>query len=238
MTVISTESNMLLRGMPAGTMSGLRRSLSFVDLPARTQIEWYDRPLEYAYFLTSGIASIVSNENGGLTIEAALVGREGMTGLPLVLSDGRSSSDVIMQVAGTGWRAEAEAVRHLMKDGACRDRLLRYVNTVIAQIQGTALAYGRGKLEIRLARWLLMCHDRVAGDELELTHDFIALMLGVRRAGVTVALHELEGRALIRSTRGRVLIRDREGLLDVTNGFYGGPEAHYRRLLGEGSTVV
>ncbi|MFT6533703.1 MAG: CRP-like cAMP-binding protein [Limimaricola cinnabarinus] len=237
MTHVSIESNLLLRGMPASVQAELRASLSFMELPARMSLERRDRPVEYSYFPTSGIASIVASERGGLNIEAALVGREGMTGLPLIFNDDRSTSDVMMQVGGTGWRIEAEAMRRLMDDPACRDWLLRYAYTVMVQIQGTALAYGRGKLEIRLARWLLMCHDRTNGDELELTHDFMALMLGVRRAGVTVALHELEGGALIRSTRGRVLIRDREGLMEVTDGFYGGPEAHYRRLLPENQTA-
>ena len=227
------ETNLLLVGMPAGIRAEFREALSFVDLPARLMLERRDRPIEHAYFPTAGIASIVSSEKGGLNIEAALVGPEGMTGLPLILGDDRGSADVMMQVSGMGWRIEAAALSRLLENRACRDRLLRYVHTVMIQIHGTALAYGRGKLEIRLARWLLMCHDRISGDEMELTHEFMALMLGVRRAGVTVALHELEGRALIRSTRGRVLIRDREGLEAVTGGFYGGPEAHYRRLLPE-----
>ncbi|WP_253333486.1 Crp/Fnr family transcriptional regulator [Limimaricola litoreus] len=219
--------------MPASALARLRDAFSFVELPVKMTLERRNMPLEHVYFPTSGIVSIVSSEKGGLNIEAALVGREGMTGLPLVLGDDRSAAEVIMQVPGAGWRLEARALGQLMEDRNCRDRLSRYVHAVMIQIQGTALAYGRGTLTSCLARWLLMCHDRVQGDELPLTHEFMALMLGVRRSGVTVALHDLEGRGLIRSLRGRVLIRDREGLMAVTGGLYGGPEAHYRRLMSQ-----
>jgi DNA-binding transcriptional MocR family regulator len=95
------------------------------------------------------------------------------------------------------------------------------------------LANGQAKLEERLARWLLMCHNRVKGDEMTLTHEFLATMLGVRRAGVTIALHMLESQGLIRATRGVVTIQDREGLEEAADGSYGQPEAEYRRLFSQ-----
>jgi CRP-like cAMP-binding protein len=106
------------------------------------------------------------------------------------------------------------------------------VHVFSVQVAHTALANGRAKIEERLARWLLMVHDRIDGDEVNLTHDFIALMLGVRRPGVTDALHALEGKGLIRSTRGVLRIVDREGLEVIANAIYGVPEAEYRRLIG------
>ena len=100
------------------------------------------------------------------------------------------------------------------------------------QTAHTVLAQGRAKLEERLARWLLMSHDRAEGDELPLTHEFLALMLGVRRAGVTMATHLLEGRGVIRATRGQLMVVDRKGLEEIAGGTYGVPEAEYRRLIG------
>jgi CRP-like cAMP-binding protein len=102
----------------------------------------------------------------------------------------------------------------------------------MTQTSQTALSNGQSKLEERLARWLLMCHDRINGDTVELTHEFLSVMLGVRRAGVTVGTHVLEGKGLIRASRGGITILDREGLEEEAQGFYGVPEASYARLIG------
>jgi CRP-like cAMP-binding protein len=107
-----------------------------------------------------------------------------------------------------------------------------YVQAFMSQTAQTALTNGRAKLEERLARWILMAHDRTDGDTLDLTHEFLALMLGVRRPGVTIAMHFLEGAGLIRSTRRAILIVDRDGLEQHADGSYGVPEAEYERLLG------
>lgn len=110
--------------------------------------------------------------------------------------------------------------------------LLRYVHVFMVQGSQTALANGRGRLDERLTRWLLMWHDRIGDDNLTITHEFLALLLGVRRQGVTVALHDLEGQGFIRSTRNLVRILDRDGLQGAANGFYGVPEAEYDRSIG------
>ena len=111
-------------------------------------------------------------------------------------------------------------------------RLLQYVRVFLVQTSQTALANGRGKLDERLARWLLMWDDRVFDAGASITHDFLALLLGVTRPGVTIALHVLEGKGLIRSTRSHVRILDRDGLRRAANGFYGVPEAEYARSIG------
>jgi CRP-like cAMP-binding protein len=103
----------------------------------------------------------------------------------------------------------------------------------MVQSSHAAIAAGRARIDERLSRGLLMWHDRICKDELFVTHEFLALLMGVRRQGVTVALHELEGNGLIRSTRNRVRIIDRVGLERTANGFYGAPEDEYRRLFGE-----
>jgi CRP-like cAMP-binding protein len=109
--------------------------------------------------------------------------------------------------------------------------LLRYVHVFMMQASQTALANGRGRLSERLARWLLMWQDRLKTRHLTVTHEFLALLLGVRRQGVTLALHELEGQGLIRGTRNRITVVDREGLLGLANGFYGVPEVEYDRTI-------
>ena len=112
--------------------------------------------------------------------------------------------------------------------------LLRYSHVFLIQGSQTALANGRGRLDERLARWLLMWHDRIQANDLVITHEFLALLLGVRRPGVTVALHALEGNGLIRCSRNQVQIVDRKGLNRAANGFYGVPEAEYDRSIGAG----
>jgi CRP-like cAMP-binding protein len=121
-----------------------------------------------------------------------------------------------------------KAMRH---NGALRDRLARFAHTIMIQTAHTALANGRATLVERLSRWILMAHDRVDGNVIPITHEFLALMLGVRRAGVTVTLHELEGRRLIRAIRRQITVLDRAGIEKLANGFYGRPENEYFRLV-------
>ena len=115
--------------------------------------------------------------------------------------------------------------------------LLRFVDCLMIQTSYTAVANVRQRLESRLARWLLMCEDR-AGSKLNITHEFLSIMLGVRRPGVTVAIQVLEGKGLIRASRAKIVIRDREGLIKLADGSYGAPEAEYERLLGNSPVVL
>ena len=110
--------------------------------------------------------------------------------------------------------------------------LLRYVQVVLAQGAQSTATTAHHRIESRLARWLLMCHDRVDGDEIALTHEFMGMMIAAERSGVTVTLHILEGAGMIYSKRGRVIIRDRDKLEDLAGDSYGVPEAEYRHLIG------
>lgn len=230
-------TNALLHGLRPIWPEGLQQALEFTELPAKLMLERRGRPCTHAYFPASGIASLVARERDELTLEVGLVGREGMIGVGLILGDAPSLTDAVVLVPGVGWRIEAEAFRAAMVDAGFHARMLLYLRTTMAQITHNALANARCRLDLRLARWLLMCHDRISGNEIALTHGAIALLLGVRRAGVTVGLHELEGHGLIRSTRGRIEIRDRAGLRRMVGDLYGGPEAEYRRLLGRPVTA-
>ena len=138
-----------------------------------------------------------------------------------------------MQSARSALRISASLLREIMASSqSLTSTLLNYVHTFMLQSSQAALANGRGRLDERLARWLLMWHDRVESNEFATTHELLALLRGVRRAGVTVALHELEGRGLIRSLRGRISIVDRLGLELAASGFYGIPECEYERSIG------
>ena len=160
---------------------------------------------------------------------SAETANEGMTGLPVVLGNDRSPNETFIQVEGTGSRIAADDLRQAMRKSAFLTRvLLNFVNAFMIQTAHTALSNGTASIEQRLARWLLMAQDRLDGNEVPLTHEFLSLMLGVRRAGVTGALNQLDRKGVIRLSRGRIEIVDREGLIGSANGTYGIPEAMAR----------
>jgi hypothetical protein len=145
-----------------------------------------------------------------------------MTGASVVLGNGdRVPHEVYMQVAGRGVHLPADRLREaIAKSVTLHQVLLRYVHDFLMQTTQTAMANGRGKIEERLARWLLMAQDRIDGNELRLTHEFLAVMLGVPRSGITTALQELERKGLIVHLRSVINITDREGLEETSNGAY------------------
>ncbi|WPY93556.1 Crp/Fnr family transcriptional regulator [Limimaricola variabilis] len=229
----SRDGNLLLTRMAVEWAEPLARHLVPVDLPQGMVIEEPDEPVEHVYFPTSGVISIVAmSRERSAQIEAGLIGREGMSGSMLVLGTDRAPHQTTVQIGGSGFRLEAERLRAALSHEPLRERLLHYCHALSVQTAHTALANAKLKLDARLARWLLMCQDRTGTDEVPLTHDFLSVMLGVRRAGVTVSLHILEGQGLVRATRGLIRILDREGLEEMVGGCYGVPEAEYARLIG------
>lgn len=154
-----------------------------------------------------------------------------MTGLAVVHGADQSPNETFMQVEGSGHSIDADTLTALMNQSPSLARpMLRYAHVFQILAGQTALANAEGSIEERLARWLLMSHDRLVTDNLKLTHEFLALMLGVRRPGVTIALQRLEARGLVSTGRGQVTILDRENLEASTNGLYGEPEAEFDRL--------
>jgi CRP-like cAMP-binding protein len=216
----STTPNQLLSRLTRADFGLLEPHLEAVDLPLRKPLEPRNRRVEQVYFMESGIASVVAN--GGRDIEVGLIGREGMTGLSVVMcNDERAPHDTYMQVAGKGLRMRSGDLRGAIAASvALHHVFLRYAFTFMTQATQTAAANGRGKIEERLSRWLLMAHDRTDGNEFPLTHELLATMLGVRRAGVTVALQQLERVGLITHRRGVIAILDRKALEDRSNGTY------------------
>ncbi|MGZ2421997.1 CRP-like cAMP-binding protein [Rhizobium laguerreae] len=225
--------NELLRAMAPQERELLVPHLVPVDLDVPLILEMEDTPVGDVYILESGLASIVARFPGGRDIEVGIVGREGITGAAVILGGDQSANRTFMQISGHGFKLPAAILSAAMEESrALRSLLLAYVQALLAQTTSTVLANGHAKLEERLARWLLMVHDRTDGMTISLTHEFLAVMLGVRRAGVTVALHLLEGKGLIRSTRRQIVILNRRGLIEEAHGSYGAAEEEYRRLIG------
>jgi CRP-like cAMP-binding protein len=204
--------------------------LALVNLPLRTCLEASDTPIEFVYFIETGLASVVEEGEGG-AIEVGVIGSEGMSGTALIYGDDQTPFQTYMQSEGTAFRTTAHRLRVALGESpSLRALLALYARTFVIQVASTAYANGRASLSARLARWLLMLGDRM-GDNFEITHEFLSTMLGVRRSGVTVALQELEGDALIKCTRGAIRIRDRDALIVMARGSYGMAEREYSRLL-------
>ena len=226
--------NHLLARLPKEDFLALQPHLTRVELPLRKVLERRNKRIEHVYFLEQGFASVVANGSRHGGVEVGIIGREGATGLAVIMGTDRSPHETYVQLAGWGLRMSAQGLRQAMDERpSLRRALLHYGHAFTVQTAYTALANGRGKIEERLARWLLMAHDRAEGHDLSLTHEFLALMLGVRRPGVTIALNRLEQDGLIRAKRGVISIFERAGLVAAANGTYGAPEMEFKRLFGE-----
>ena len=212
-------SNRLLARLSRADYRLLEPHLEAVDLPVRMVLAARNKRVENVYFPESGFASVVAN--GESELEIGMIGREGMTGVSVIMGDDtRAPHQTYMQVAGQGQRLSAEQLREAIgASGSLLKVLLLYAHSFMTQSTETALANGRHKIEERLSRWLLMAGDRV-GDEIPLTHEFLGVMLGVARPGVTLVLQELERRGWVSHRRGVVTILDRGGLIKNSNGAY------------------
>ena len=227
------SSNRLLSRLSREDFGLLAPHLEATNLPLRHRLEIRNRRIEYVYFLESGFASVVANGSKDRSIEVGLIGREGMTGLAVLMGTDRTPYDTYIQLGGRGWRVKVDDFSRAIKQNpTLHGLLLQFGHAFVVQAAYTALANARSKLEERLARWLLMAHDRADGDQIPLTHEFLALMLGVRRPGVTLALSFLVKQGLIGTSRGFISITDRRGLEKSSNGAYGEPEAEFQRLFG------
>jgi CRP-like cAMP-binding protein len=230
----SDVRNCLLRLLPDAAFHDLAPHLEFVELPRGTV---FSEPLvepTHSYFLETGIGSVVAVSPEGQHSEVAIFGREGMTPAFLVLETTRTPFSIFMQVPGRGFRIANDHLLAAARRWPPLERLLlRYAYVVSIQSAYTGLSNSIHHVDVRLARWLLMCHDRTRNNQFSLTHEFLAVMLSVRRSSVTTALHMLEGKHLIYSERSLITIRDRKALEDFAGDAYGIPEAEYVRLIGE-----
>ena len=224
--------NRLLARLVPSDWALLAPHLETVTLRERQVIEVPQKPIAHAYFLEIGVASVVAVDSEDHRIEVGVIGYEGVTGVPLIMGDSRAQHSTYMQIPGSGHRVGAEQLRAaIAQSESLRALMLKSAQGFMIQTAHTALANGRAKLEERLARWLLMAHDRMTSNAVPLTHEFLAVMLGVRRAGVTVAIHSFEQRGFITTRRGELTMVNRKGIEEVAGSFYGTPEAELERLL-------
>ncbi|MBM7044659.1 MULTISPECIES: Crp/Fnr family transcriptional regulator [Rhizobium] len=229
----SVFDNRLLCALAPDDLRLLAPSLERIQLQLRQSLERAHQPIDFVYFLEAGLGSVVASKEGGSTVEVGLFGRDGMTGTSLVQGDTESPFDCFVQMGGSAFRISAGNLQDALAQSApLTELLLHYARALGIQTTYTALANGQIKLEERLARWILMVHDRMDGDSFTVTHEFLAMMLGVRRPGVTVALQTLEAKHFIKSQRGEIRVKHRDGLMDLSRGTYGPAEMEYERLTG------
>ena len=226
--------NRLIRSLSVDDLALLQPHLEVVHLERGDVMIEPNQPIRYVYFPEDSIGSIVATVSDYRRIEVGIFGRDGMSGTSLLLGANTSPHETFIQVPGSALRMAADALRHAIRlSPSLHEHLLRYIEAFQVQVAYTALSHGSFTIEERLARWLLMCHDRLDGNDLPLVHEFLSLMLGVRRSGVTIAVQTLEGTGAIKGTRGHIIIRDRKMLEEAANGGYGVPEAVYFSLFPE-----
>ena len=229
----SSPRNLLLAAMSATDFASLQPHLQPVPMALLKELERPNRRIETVFFMEAGIASVVAVQPDESRVEVGLIGREGMSGIAVVLGSDQSPHSTYMQVPGKGQRITVNELRKAMNASqTLHSLLLKFAQAFMVQTAHTAIANARSKVDKRLARWILMAHDRTGDDTLPLTHEFLSLMLGVRRAGVTEALQSLKRQKLIDTGRNRIVVCDRKGLERLAQGTYGVSEKEYRRLIG------
>ncbi|WP_411032794.1 Crp/Fnr family transcriptional regulator [Shinella sp. BYT-45] len=225
------EQNRLLAGLELEDSELLFPHMAEMEFPQGMELSMPGLPADHCYFPTAGIISTVVVSPEGNQAEIGVIGREGMSPSSAILGADRNPYRTVIQVAGRGWRVpRTDLLRYLDARPAARSIMLRWTQAFSCQIAFSALSNAVHSVDERLARWILMCHDRLEGDRLVLTHEFLAIMLAVRRASVTNALHVLEGHGFIYSQRGVIIVRDRAALEAFAADAYGGSEREYARL--------
>jgi len=205
-----------------------------IALPQKFSLYAARGPLDFVYFLDSGVASLVVTMANGKTAEVGTVGNEGFVGLPVLFGESVAQAGVFMQVPGAGWRMPAVILRRELEQSATlRAMLLQYAGAFFDQIaQASACAFLH-PLEQRCCRWLVTTADRMPSEQFGLTQEFLAMMLGVRRSSVSVVMSDLQRRGLVRYSRGRVTILDRRALQAMACECYRVTKAAANRVFGE-----
>jgi len=214
--------NEILRDLPAEERNLVSSKLEPVTLNLHDVLHEPGAPIKFGYFPDSGIISILSVLSDGKSVEVGLIGKEGFVGLPLTVGFRSSPTRAICQAPGTALRIAASALAQVLPQCPRLEKALdRYSLTLGMQASQVAACNGLHEVDARLARWLLMCHDRLGFDSVPLTQEFLSQMLGIRRASVTVAAGILQKAGLIRTERGEVTILNRKGLEDLACECYG-----------------
>jgi CRP-like cAMP-binding protein len=209
--------NKILLALSKTDCSAIFPKLEFVSLPVPTVLNEAGEPIKFAYFINDGLASVLTIISDGKSIEVGLSGSEGFVGLPLIVGFTSSHTRVIMQVAGSAFRMKASYLKAALQDcPALEIALQRHAQQMAMQASQVAACNRIHEVDERLARWLLMSQDRLGGEIVPLTQEFLAHMLGTRRASVTVAAGVLQRAGLITYSRGSVKVRNRSKLEDAS----------------------
>jgi CRP-like cAMP-binding protein len=224
----------LLALLSAGDLKRLSRFLQPVVLSYRQSLYAANTPISHVYFLESGVGSLVNTMANGSAAEVGTIGNEGVVGLPILLNDTTSPTTVYVQVPGTGLRMNATDLRReLDRSSSMRAVMLHYTHAFFNQVAQSAACNHFHTLQQRCCRWILMTHDRMHADEFLLTQEFLAMMLGVQRTGVTIACRALKTAGCIRYVRGKLTVLDRRKLEKLSCECYRVSKGEFDRLLGE-----
>jgi CRP-like cAMP-binding protein len=206
-------NNQILQQARAAKCDEILKNAEFVRMPRGTVLQEAGKPIRTAYFINSGLASVLNVMNDGRSIEVGLTGREGFVGLPLLAGLKTSATEVVMQVAGDGYSIRAKDLEAGMaKCANLRESLGRFNQALMFQAMQIAACNRLHLVHQSLAKWLLMCDDRLDGSVIPITQEFLSHMLGTRRASVSVAAAQLQRRGVIAYKRGEVTIKNRRGL--------------------------
>lgn len=223
--------NRILNALSTEEYGRLAPHLEYINTHHGQILYQTDQTIDYVYFPDKAMISLVSQMEKGGSVEVGVVGFEGMAGLPCVLGVEESPHETMVQIQDGMARMPAHLLREeFRRGGALQDVLLRYTQSLLLMTSQVAACNRAHSVEERLARWLLMCHDRCLCEDLPLTHDFLSMMLGVRRAGVTTAALALQAEGLIHYARGHIQITNREGLEDYTCECYRMMKAEFDRV--------
>ena len=226
--------NRLLARLSFADRARIVPHLTLVKLSQRMPLVTPGVPIERCYFFESGFASVVSTTADGRQAEIGIIGREGMVDVSTVMGGDRSPLEVFVHMPGEAYAIPTSELTAIADDSRdFRRLLLGFAHSFLIQVSHTALAIVTLNIEDRLARWLLMSCDRSEDDTFPITHEFLSLILGVRRAGVTDALNKLVGAGLIATSRGQITVLNRTGLEERAGDNYGVPEANFRDLIGD-----
>jgi len=225
--------NRLLASLPSEELTALHPHMEQVSLSHGQRLILPHELIGFVYFPLNSLLSLVTVMEDGSTVEAGSIGREGMAGLPILLDAGTTPSQTLTQIPGQAVRVKAQIIKEAFDAGGALQKILhRYIHTTIVIGSQTAACNRLHQIEARLCRWLLMSSDGVGSEELFLTQEFLSTMLGVRRAGVSEAASQLQGKGLIRYQRGRIQIVDRKSLETAACECYRVVRAEYERLFG------
>ncbi|WP_433972200.1 Crp/Fnr family transcriptional regulator [Tunturiibacter lichenicola] len=224
--------NLILRQLPDEEFAALVKFLTRVDLPLGMQLSEPNVPIEYVYFLNSGLISTDALTEKGESVEVGVIGREGFAGLPALLDQPQMSHSVMIQGVGEGLRIRSSIVRdEFIKGGAFQRMVHAFAYLQLVQISQSVLCNRMHEVDARLARWLLTSADRMESESLNLTQEFLAQMLGVQRSTVTVAAGDLQRRGMIGYSRGKINILDRAALTKLACECYRIVSLSYERVL-------